>query len=60
MEQKWIAFFGQMAAPFFLLACLLVALPIKRAIHLYMQDGRLKRLLLRRIDGKSRPGGAGK
>ncbi len=35
--------------PFALFAMLLVAWPIKRAIQLYMRDGRLKRALLFRL-----------
>jgi hypothetical protein len=34
--------------PFLLVILLLVAWPFKRAIQLYMKDGRLKRLLLLR------------
>jgi hypothetical protein len=35
--------------PFMLLAILVAIYPIKRAVQLYMRDGKLKRLLLRRI-----------
>lgn len=45
-------FWYQAAAPFGLFVMLLIAWPFKRAIQVYMKDGRLKRLLLRRLDGK--------
>lgn len=48
MDQFWY----QLAAPFGLFVMLLIAWPFKRAIQVYMKDSRLKRLLLRRLDGK--------
>ena len=48
MNQFWV----QMAAPFMLFLMLLIAWPFKRAIQVYMKDTWLKRLLLRRLDGK--------
>ena len=39
-------FLGPALAPFILALMLLVAWPIKRAIQLYMKDGKLKRFLL--------------
>lgn len=45
----------QAMAPFALYLMLLIAWPFKRAIQVYMKDGRLKRALLSRIDGSDRP-----
>ena len=42
------AFWSQLLAPFVLFAMLLIAWPFKRAVELYMKDGRLKRFLLYR------------
>jgi len=53
MDQFWV----QLAAPFMLFLMLLVAWPFKRAIQLYMKDTWLKRVLLRRLDGKKPPDG---
>lgn len=39
-------FLGLMLAPFFLLALLAAAYPVKRLIEKKMPDGRLKRILL--------------
>lgn len=45
---------AQAFAPFALYLMLLIAWPIKRLIQLKMPDGKLKRALLRRIDGSDR------
>ena len=50
MEVFWV----QLAKPFVLMVMLLIAWPFKRAIQLYMKDGKLKRLLLSRIDGSDK------
>jgi len=42
-------FFAMAVKPFLLLACLVVAYPFVQAVRRLMPDGRLKRLLLRKI-----------
>lgn len=42
-------FFAMAAKPFLLLACLVIGYPITYFVRHKMKDGKLKRLLLRRI-----------
>lgn len=42
-------FWAMLIKPFAAVAVLVAIYPIKRAIQVYMKDGKLKRLLLRRI-----------
>lgn len=46
------AFLAQMAAPFFLLACLVIGYPITYFVRHKMKHGWLRRLLLTELDPK--------